>query len=182
MTEFADDTQAFTNRRERPARLERARVSARAVKRRRNSDSSIVVVITRAPGSAARAARRAQCVGGWRDAEVGEQKAGADARGFKDHRQTAAGMRAAADEVNAIDILEAVVRPEVQHLVEAVREIEGRALMDLIFRVPVVGRDDALEADAPLDIGEAGLRDLPQHFRAERARARATNRRSDAGA
>ena len=26
---------------------------------------------------------------------------------------------------------------------------------------------DALEADAPFDIGEAGLRDLPQHFRAE---------------
>ena len=45
-------------------------------------------------------------------------------------------MRAAADKINAIDILEAVVRAEVQHLVEAVREIEGRALMNLVFCDP----------------------------------------------
>ena len=86
---------------------------------------------------------------------------------FENHRQTAARMRAAADEIHAVHILEAVVRPQVQHLVEAVREIEGRALVDLVFRVPIVRRDDALEADAALDIGEAGLLDLPQHLGAE---------------
>ena len=75
-------------------------------------------------------------------------------------------------------ILEAVVRAEVQHLVEAVREVEGRAAMDLVVRVPVVGRDDALETDAPLDIREASLRDLRAACSRGSARARGTNRRS----
>ena len=52
--------------------------------------------------------------------------------------QAAARMRAAADEINAIDILEAIVRAQVQHLVEAVREIEGRALVNLVFLIPIV--------------------------------------------
>ena len=50
-------------------------------------------------------------------------------------------MRAAADEINAIQILEAVVRAEVQHLVEAVREVERRALMNLVFVIPIGRRD-----------------------------------------
>ena len=45
-------------------------------------------------------------------------------------------MRAAADEIDAIEILEAVVRTEVQHLVEAVREVEGRAVVNLVLSDP----------------------------------------------
>ena len=38
---------------------------------------------------------------------------------------------------------------EVQHLIEAVREIESRALVDLVFLIPVVGSNNALKTDAP---------------------------------
>ena len=46
------------------------------------------------------------------------------------------GMRAAADEINAIDILEAVVRTKMQHLIEAMRQVEGRALVNFVFLDP----------------------------------------------
>ena len=65
--------------------------------------------------------------------KIGQQQARTDARRFKDHRQPASGVSPAADEIHAIHILEAVVRTEVQHLVEAVREIERRALVNLVF-------------------------------------------------
>ncbi len=52
------------------------------------------------------------------------------------------GMRAAADKINAIDILEAVVRTKMQHLIEAVREIECRALVNFVFLIPIGRRDD----------------------------------------
>ena len=99
--------------------------------------------------------------------EIREEQTRADPRRLKNHRQTAARMRAATDKVNAVHILEAIMRPQVQHLIEGVREIEGRALVDLVFRVPIVRRDDALEANPPLDIFEPSLRDLLQHERAE---------------
>ena len=76
-------------------------------------------------------------------------------------------MRAAPDEIDAVKILEAIARPQVQHLVEGVREVEGRAAVDLVLPIPIVRRDDPFEADASLDIGESRLRNLPQHQRAE---------------
>ena len=39
---------------------------------------------------------------------------------LEDHRQPAAGVGAAADEVDAVEVLEAVARPQVEHLAEAV--------------------------------------------------------------
>ena len=48
-------------------------------------------------------------------------------------------MRAAAHKVHAIEIFEAVARPQVQHLVQAVRQVEGRSAVDLILLIPVDG-------------------------------------------
>ncbi len=39
-------------------------------------------------------------------------------------------MRAAADQVDAVEILEAVARPQVQHLRQRVRQVERRAAVD----------------------------------------------------
>ena len=68
-----------------------------------------------------------------------------DARAFEDHRQAAARMRAAADEIDAVEILEAVARAEVQHLVERVRQVERRAAMDRHVVSQSVGRQHLLE-------------------------------------
>ena len=73
-------------------------------------------------------------------------------------------MGAAADEVNPIDIFEAVVRAQMQHLVEAVREVKSRPLVNLILRVPIVGSNDALETDPLLHILEAGFLNLAECF------------------
>ena len=90
-------------------------------------------------------------------------------------------MRAAADQINAIDILKTVVRPQVQHLVEAVREIERRAVVNLVARVPIGRRDHALETDALLDVVNRLSRFGAAVSRGS-ARVPATNRRSDADA
>ena len=45
-------------------------------------------------------------------------------------------MRPAADEVDAIDILEAVMWPEVEKLPDIVREVKSRAAMNLGTAVP----------------------------------------------
>ena len=81
-------------------------------------------------------------------AQVLQQQARADPSGFEDDRQAAARMRAAADQVNALKVFKAVVRAQVQHLVEAVREIEGRAAINFVARVPVRGRYHALITNA----------------------------------
>ena len=65
-------------------------------------------------------------------AEIFEQQARADAGAFKNHRQAAARMRAAADEIHAVQILKAVVRAEMQHLVERVREVERRPAINFV--------------------------------------------------
>ena len=44
-----------------------------------------------------------------------------------------------------------------EHLVERVREVEGCAAINLVARVPIRGRDDALVADARFDAIIAGL-------------------------
>ncbi len=73
-------------------------------------------------------------------------------------------MRAAADEVNPIDVFEAVVRAQMQHLVEAVGEVKRRPLVNLILRVPIVGSDDTLKTDPLLHILEAGLLNLAERL------------------
>ncbi|SMP77044.1 hypothetical protein SAMN06265222_12273 [Neorhodopirellula lusitana] len=50
------------------------------------------------------------------DTEVLQKQPGADSAGFVDHRQTAAGMGAAADQINPVEFLEAIVGPSMQHL------------------------------------------------------------------
>ena len=64
-------------------------------------------------------------------------------------------MRAAADEIHAVEFLEAVLRAQMQHLREAVREVEGRAAIDVQLAFPIRRRHDALEADALLDVRDA---------------------------
>ena len=56
-------------------------------------------------------------------------------------------MCAATDEINAVQILEAIVRTQVQHLIQRVRKVEGRAAINLVARVPVSGSDDTFVAD-----------------------------------
>ena len=113
--------------------------------------------------------------------EIIEQEAGADPRGFENDRQSAARMRASADQVHAVDVFETVARTQMQHLTEGMSKVERRALVDLVFRVPVIRRNDTLETDAPFNIFETGLGNLAQHSSRETARALLTNRRSDAG-
>ena len=57
-------------------------------------------------------------------------------------------MRAAADKIHPIEILKAIARPQVQHLIQTVRQIEGRSAMNLILLIPVRRSDQALIADA----------------------------------
>ena len=59
-----------------------------------------------------------------------------DAGAFEDHRQAAAGVRAAADEVDAVQVLEPVPRPQVQHLPEVVGEVERGAAEDRVVASP----------------------------------------------
>src|SRR5208282_3693658 len=92
---------------------------------------------------------------------------GCDARRLEDDRQAAARMRAAADEVDAIEIFEAAARAEVEHLAEVVREVEGCTPVNLVLVFPIRRRDDALETDARFEIIEAELGELPVHQGAE---------------
>ena len=94
-----------------------------------------------------------------------EQPAG-DAGPFEDHRQPAAGMGAAADQVDLLEILEPVARPVVQHLPHVVGEVEGGAAVDLQVVLPVGRRDDLLEANAPLEIVDPQCREPAQDQRA----------------
>ena len=85
-------------------------------------------------------------------------------------------MGAAADQVDAVQVLEAVARPQVQHLAEVVGEVERRAAVDLHVVLPVGGRDHLLEADALLQVVQPELAELSQHQLAVAPRARAASR------
>ena len=130
VAKFADESQPMRDRLQRPSRLSVARFRASVIR-------AFCVKIDDGMHHAGSRFMGANCgagVGsGEAEPEISEEQARADARGFENHRQAAARMRAAADEINAIDVLEAVVRAEMQHLVEAVREIERRAVMNLVL-------------------------------------------------
>src|SRR5450631_4600111 len=68
-------------------------------------------------------------------------------------------MRPTADEVNAIDVFEAIVGPQIQHLVETVRQIERSPLVDLILAIPILRGDDVLETDPLFHIDKTCFRD-----------------------
>ena len=72
-------------------------------------------------------------------------------------------MRASADEIYAIEILEAITRPQVQYLIEAVRQVKGRTAVNLIALIPVGGRENSLQTNASLDIGKSRLLNLLEH-------------------
>ena len=52
---------------------------------------------------------------------------------FEDHGQPAAGMRPAADQIDRLQILKSIPGTEVEHLRQAVGQIEGRAQVDLVI-------------------------------------------------
>lgn len=85
-------------------------------------------------------------------AGVGDE-VGGDAGAFVDRGQPAAGVSAAADEVEVLEIFEAVVWAEVEHLVERVREVESRAEVDIAI-LPIGGSDDAFCDDMIADVFE----------------------------
>ena len=68
------------------------------------------------------------------------------------------------DQINALDILEAVVGPHVEHLVKAVRQIEGRPFMNLILLIPIGRRDHPLIADPAFQIDKTSLCDLSKYL------------------
>src|SRR5690606_17192002 len=74
----------------------------------------------------------------------------------------------AADEVDAIEILEAVPRSEVEHLSECVRQVECRTLVDCVARLPVLRRDNLLESDPAIEVGYAQARQLVEKEGPER--------------
>src|SRR5690606_5799709 len=88
-------------------------------------------------------------------AEILCEKLGRDARGLKDHRQSAPRMRTTADEINALQILEAITWSQAQHLVERVRQAERRPLMQIESLRPVLRREDDLRANAATQVGHA---------------------------
>ena len=75
-------------------------------------------------------------INGNRNSSLADQP-GRDPRRFEDHRQPAAGVRPAADQVNRFEVFESILRPQMQHLREGMGQIEGRAQMDLVIQVPV---------------------------------------------
>src|SRR5262245_1172831 len=72
-------------------------------------------------------------------------------------------MRAAADQIDAIEILKAIPRPKMQQLSQVVCQAKGRPTIDLVAMLPVVRRHDPLVTDAPLHVPDADLLQLPQH-------------------
>ena len=80
------------------------------------------------------------------NAEILQQQPCADPGTFKNDGQPAARMGSTPDEIHAIEVLEPVVRPEVQHLPEIVGHAERRAAIDRELPLPVERRDNPLEA------------------------------------
>ncbi len=79
-----------------------------------------------------------------------------------DHGQATARMRAASDQVHALQIFKAIVWSQVQHLVQAVGQIEGGSAIDGVFILPIGRRDHPLTDNAFLDIVQADLLELLQ--------------------
>jgi len=56
-----------------------------------------------------------------------QQQARADAGGFEDDGRPAAGMRAATDQVHPVELLEPVLRAQVEHLAKVMGRLKVRA-------------------------------------------------------
>ena len=93
-------------------------------------------------------------------AHVFQQQARADTGRLVDHRQAAARVRASTCQVYALEVLEAVARPEVQHLAQIMRQVKNRATMDGILLLPVIRGEHALVPDQRTQIGQAQLAEL----------------------
>lgn len=63
-------------------------------------------------------------------------------------------MRAAADEPEIVEALQAMLRTAVQHLAKVVREIESGSVRNA-FGLPVGGRNQVFRADAGADVRDA---------------------------
>jgi len=87
-------------------------------------------------------------------AEFGAEESRGDRARKEDHRQTAARVRAAADEPDAFERRQLVARTAMEHLSVRVREIERGAMVDALG-APVERRDDALHFDAPAQVADA---------------------------
>ena len=70
-------------------------------------------------------------------------------------------MRAATNEINALQVLEPISRSEMQHLAQIVREVERRPAIDLMLPLPIGRSEHSLEANPSLDVVDAHLTKLP---------------------
>ena len=96
---------------------------------------------SRSCGAPPRGHALAACAGSPSQSVVGRPRSCSSSRRrdpgrLVDHRQAAAGVRAAADEVDAVQVLEAVARPQVEHLPEVVGQVERRPPVDRRSRPP----------------------------------------------
>lgn len=81
---------------------------------------------------------------------------GADAGGLVDRREAGTGMGSASDEVAVFKTLILVVRPEIQHLAEVVRQVERSAHEDSVL-LPIRGGEDFLLNNVVAEIFHRGL-------------------------
>ena len=79
------------------------------------------------------------------------------------------GVRAAADEVHRLQVLEAVAGPQMQELIQGMRQVERRPPEDLHVLLPALRREDLLVADALLDVAQAHALQLAERHGPEPA-------------
>ena len=89
--------------------------------------------------------------------EVFKQKPGTDPGAFENDGQATSGMCSASNKVHSIQVFEAIVRAEVQHLIQRVRQIEGGTPIDFVAMIPIGRSDHPLVLNAFLEIAVTRL-------------------------
>ena len=95
-----------------------------------------------------------------RQSQVFDQEAGGDASRFENDRKPATRVGSSADQIDGLQILKPIARPEVEHLRKVVGQIEGGATVDFVMVVPVGRGNDVFKTDAALDVRDPDLLEL----------------------
>jgi hypothetical protein len=81
---------------------------------------------------------------------------------LENHGQAIAGMRAATNEVTPVELLEPVLRAEVEHLAKVMGEVESGAPLHGYSVLPLDRRHSPFEPDPLFDIFQPKHGQLPQ--------------------
>jgi hypothetical protein len=71
-------------------------------------------------------------------------------------------VRTAANQVNGVEVLETIARPQVQHLAQVVGQIERRTAINAVAIFPIGRGRHVFEANPTFDIVDADFAQLPQ--------------------